>query len=256
MEVVGLRKGSIVIDFHVTECRSVKIHEVMGLLKAQLMNPSSILLDGKVTAKAVSMIGEVERCKLDGEDVRKSGLFFMGTPEDGTAVIPGGSTGQRREMIMETTSQLPVGIRGGGRTCKGEFGERDVPPVLYYYPGGEGVHVAEELPTKQRTQGWVEGKSASQTVQGELLESSPHPSLRVSPVQNLRASPALSTSSSRNLYVEPKVAENTKRSELSEGESVLAALLGEVKGTGGSSLLARLFVELLVVQKQAVVRRR
>jgi len=57
IDILACRKGSIVVDFHITcdECENY-VEE----LKRQVMDPSSRLMNGEVTKKTIKVLGEVE----------------------------------------------------------------------------------------------------------------------------------------------------------------------------------------------------
>ena len=68
IDILACRKGSIVVDFHITcdECENY-VEE----LKRQVMDPSSRLMNGEVTKKTIKVLGEVEYVRERSERTLK-----------------------------------------------------------------------------------------------------------------------------------------------------------------------------------------
>jgi len=168
LTVLACRSGSIIVDFYVEVegaggaggAGGGKRHEgYLQELKRQLMDPTSLLLNGKVTNSAIGVRGEVEyylpesekmegrregegegerqgegEGEGEGEDVvRRSGNFAFTSPHDGTLVVPGAPFRPSLAPALRTSSStvVPVKVRGG---VVARNGERDAPQPLFYYP--------------------------------------------------------------------------------------------------------------------------
>ena len=284
-----IRSGSIIVDFTIEDGDDDSDDdcvECVKNLKKQLMDPSSVLLEGAVTRDCLKLISEIEIYDVlnqraesanDRDDrasvsVSRSGTFQFSAPHEDICnmFVPGrgareitggnandiGSNSNKDIMTTQVTNELPVAIgggrRGGGRH-RSKHGERDIPGLLYYYPGVE-KEVAEAerekqkslfVPTKEGTT-LVERSGASPKESGVRLGEEEEEEEEVFRL-------------SKNSPVSNKIAGEKVGSQKMYGGSVLAKILGEMKeGNADSnvetSTLARLFVEMMAVQRNAMKR--
>ena len=263
ISVDGLRAGSIVIDFVILEGdKGMDPGACLRELKRQVMDPSSALMQGNVTNSVLKVQGEVERYVEEPEPdqtqgdidaaqaVRRSGHFSFSQPEDRTLEIPGAYRSKKKETTMKAakTSTLPIRLKNG-KVAKN--GERDMPAFLYYYPGGEQ---AEEQ--KKRVAAASKSPSKRPVFKPKVVEQDEEEVLKT---MGLTAGMRQAMTSS-GLIVdreESKAAGGPALTNTGTG-SVLADILREMGSKEQQqqpSILARLFVELLAVQKQAVLRK-
>jgi hypothetical protein len=316
--VLGLRSGSIIVDFLV-EKEGADHGGFVGELRRQVLDPSSPLLNGKVTHSCVTVAGEVELYVAGQPEspVRSSGNFEFNKPRDSTLgvvaplPVPGSGRARRGAEVLpkQSTDVPPVGV--GGRVPI--HGEVDRPAPLFYFPGAaeeevkreKGRSREEETRNKgDRVPEWPQGKKVDEGAERALREAG----LLANGDTNVRAkTPDLLPGGRKREKKERSRAEETrnkgdqvpawpqgkevdeeaervlreagllaggdtnipakseeKEPDLLPGGSVLAQMLKEMRGAGGGagatgigeggSVLARMFVELLAVQRQAMIR--
>ena len=188
--------------------------------------------------------------------VRRSGNFEFMRPRDKTLVIPGSTATAKTRRVIEkeaSSSVVPVKVATtfGGLVARN--GERDAPMPLFYYPGVSeeesyraqvamddakevAASMSRERKIKEEGQ-WAEEKAGEPAAAAELREKG-----LLAPLKKAGSLlPVKSAAASASEF---------------PGGSVLAQMLTEMKagGHGEGSVLAKMFVELLAVQRQALLR--
>ncbi|GMH63937.1 hypothetical protein TL16_g03843 [Triparma laevis f. inornata] len=259
----GIRGGGILVDFEI-EGEGDWIRS----LKSQLMDPASSLMQGKVTSGALKLFGEVEYYieevevgaeveKRKDETVRRSGNFMFSAPHDRTLEVPGATRRKKRRegrMIVTKSEVVPVKLKNG-RVARN--GERDMPAFLYYFPGGEEDGRKPLRAWKPQAVGGLGkgkrkgggGGGVAPTLKPEGVNEDDEEVMRAmgltAGIQN--------EAGGSNLVREEKLGGG---GGTGGGGSVLAKILQEMSANKGEpSVLARMFVELLAVQKQATLRK-
>jgi hypothetical protein len=226
--------------------------------------------------------------------VRRSGTFAFATPDDSTFVVPGSNLSRpdrTRALPTASSSTLPVKVRGGraGSGIVARNGERDAPVPLFFYPGvtdaeklleQERIDAEAALRRKQRAEKksrWLEESKFDPEAERQLRESGLLNNMEAdntikpdggdgSTGKKEAKSRTSNKQDGRTGKKEAKSRTSNKQAgaEGFPGGSILAQMLSEVRGdgssdaasaaAGGTSVLARMFVELLAVQRQALVR--
>ncbi|GMH85790.1 hypothetical protein TrVE_jg1721 [Triparma verrucosa] len=255
----GVRGSGILVDFEV-EGEGDWIKN----LKSQLMDPTSVLMQGKVTSGALKLFGEVEYYEeeeveevagspqKDPETVRRSGNFLFSAPQDRTLEVPGATKRKKKEAMKVTKSDVvPVKLKNG-KVAKN--GERDMPAFLYYFPGGEAD-------SRKPLKAWKPSprdsdqsrKAAAPTFKPAGVNDEDE---EVMKAMGLTAKIQKKAEMSNLVREETKTGGDAGASGAGAGGSVLAKILQEMSTNKDQpSVLARMFVELLAVQKQATLRK-